>query len=121
MSMFPSGTRVTARYNVDRYPHFLVPKGATGTVLDQGDGLFVVKLDQPVAGCEEWDQEIYYADSDGSSMVADWYGEGATCPECGRQGEQPTADFIGTDHFVCRACDVEFTVIDGVTGSGLNR
>jgi hypothetical protein len=121
---FPTGTRVTARYNIDRYPHFMVPKGATGTVIDRTDGrfwFFVVKLDQPLSGCEEWDHEIYYNEGDGSSMVQDWHGAGATCPECGKVGEQPTADFMGTDHFVCRPCDVEFTVADGVTGSGLNR
>lgn len=57
----PDGMRVQCTSSIDRYPHFLAEGPLTGTVVDHGD-MFVVKVDQHIEGCEEWDNEVSYCD-----------------------------------------------------------
>lgn len=54
------GTRVRLRRDVDRYPHFVAPQGAEGTVTKNGDDFLAVKLDEPLDGAEEWDNEVQW-------------------------------------------------------------
>jgi hypothetical protein len=58
------GDRVRLTHDVERYPHFIAPKGATGIVREDGPDLFVVKLDQALAGAEEWENEIHWSNGD---------------------------------------------------------
>lgn len=61
---FPVETRVRLTHDVDRFPHFIAPKGATGVVIDTGDPtIFAVRLDAPLAGAEDWDNELHWFDS----------------------------------------------------------
>jgi len=64
--MIAAGSRVELVVDVDRYPHFIAPRGATGTVVDHGDPQIVlaVRLDEPVAGAEDWDNEVHWLDAD---------------------------------------------------------
>ncbi len=55
------GTRVVLTCDVDRYPHFVAPKGATGTVMEGSDEtLYAVLMDDFIAGCEEWDNAVHW-------------------------------------------------------------
>jgi hypothetical protein len=64
--LLPTGTRVALTRDVDRYPHFIAPNGATGTVVDHGDPSIVlaVRLDDRLAGAEDWDNEVHWLDAD---------------------------------------------------------
>ena len=59
---FAIGQRVRLRHDVDRFPHFIAAAGSTGTVVDvAGDmSIFAVRLDEPLAGAEEWDNEVHW-------------------------------------------------------------
>jgi hypothetical protein len=56
------GTKVRLRHDVDRYPHFIAPKGATGTVTKVDDEVLIVSMDQPISGAEDWDNEVHWFD-----------------------------------------------------------
>ena len=56
------GTQIMLRRSIDRFPHFIVEQGATGTVVEFSDGLVRVKMDDHIEGCEEWDNEIVWSD-----------------------------------------------------------
>lgn len=56
------GSRWRLRHNVDRYPHFIAPEGAYGTVTDTYDSNISLKLDEPLAGAEDWDNEVVWAE-----------------------------------------------------------
>ena len=66
MSALAAGSRVELVVDVDRYPHFVAPAGATGTVVEHGDPgiVLAVRLDEPVAGAEDWDNEVHWLDGD---------------------------------------------------------
>jgi hypothetical protein len=63
---FPAGSRVRLTQDVDRYPHFVARAGSTGTVVDLGDPQIVlaVRLDEPLAGAEEWHNEVHWLAGD---------------------------------------------------------
>lgn len=63
--IYETGTRVTLRRNVDRFPHCIVPKGAQGTVTEYNgdDGVFGVRLDLTVRELAEWENVLYWEDS----------------------------------------------------------
>jgi len=62
---FAPGTKVILLHNVDRYPHFIAPQGATGTVIDVGDPqVFAVQMDEDIPGAEEWDNEVHWTNGD---------------------------------------------------------
>ena len=67
MTALPAiGDRVELIVDVDRFPHFVAPAGSTGTVVDVGDSQIVlaVRLDEPVDGAEDWDNEVHWTDGD---------------------------------------------------------
>ena len=45
--------------HLERFPHFIVEKGITGTLVRRGDDFGVV-ADTVICGCEEWLNEIDY-------------------------------------------------------------
>lgn len=59
--VFPVGTRVRLTQDVERFPHFIAPKGAVGTVTSNDEYGFWVKLDAHLPGAEEWDNEIQWS------------------------------------------------------------
>lgn len=63
--VFPIGSRVRLRHDVDRFPHFVAPAGALGTVVDppEPDGT-AVRLDEIVEGADDWDNEIHWVNGD---------------------------------------------------------
>jgi hypothetical protein len=64
------GSRVRLMVDVDRYPHFTAPKGATGTVTAH-PGIFAVRLDEPLAGAEDWDNEVHWIIENGDDPTGD--------------------------------------------------
>lgn len=59
------GTQIMLRRSIDRFPHFVAESGSTGTVLEFSAEYIRVKMDEPIEGCEEWDNEIVWsADGD---------------------------------------------------------
>lgn len=78
-----TGTRVRLTVDVDRYPHFVAPKGATGTVKNPsrrgglpvhvGDpNIFAVCLDETLAGAEDWNNEVHWWLDNGDDPTADF-------------------------------------------------
>ena len=61
---FPVGARVVTLEPIDRFPHFMVGAGRTGTVSVSDDHTLAVKMDDPIAGAEEWDNEIVWYEND---------------------------------------------------------
>lgn len=45
---------------VDRYPDFMAPKGATGVIVMMEPDFIRVKMDQTIAGAEPWDNEVHW-------------------------------------------------------------
>lgn len=62
--------KVRFKRAVDRFPHFLVPPGATGQLVLLTEKEAAVKLDVPLHGCEDWDNKVYW-DNDCDSPVSD--------------------------------------------------
>ena len=59
------GQRVTLVHEADRFPHALVPAGATGTVNHVDAGMIGVRLDEHVEGLEEWENDLmFYAEQE---------------------------------------------------------
>lgn len=56
------GTRVRLTRDVERYPHFVAPEGAEGTITKSQVDLVAVRLDERLDGAEEWDNEIQWFD-----------------------------------------------------------
>lgn len=54
------GRRVRTRFEIDRFPDFLVPAGATGVIAAAGAGLVAVLLDEPTPGAEPWGNELHF-------------------------------------------------------------
>jgi hypothetical protein len=54
------GARVMLATNVDRYPHFIAPKGATGTVRSVDEHSVFVTMDEPLAGAEAWENAVQW-------------------------------------------------------------
>lgn len=64
------GQRVRLRMDVDRFPHFVAKAGMTGTVTIC-DGVHVaVRLDESLAGCEDWENQVYWSDNDDQCDMA---------------------------------------------------
>ena len=65
---FKVGDKVALARDVERFPSFIARKGATGTVCridtDSEGGIWdmAVRMDETIAGCEEWNNEIYWTD-----------------------------------------------------------
>ncbi len=54
------GTRVRLTRDVDRFPHFIAPKGAEGTVTSVDEYALCVRLDETLPGAEDWDNEVHW-------------------------------------------------------------
>jgi hypothetical protein len=59
-----TGDKVRLTVDVERFPHFIARKGLTGVVLDVNQNewpdTIAVKLDEPLQGCEEWDNTLLW-------------------------------------------------------------
>jgi len=108
---FKPGTRVALKHDVDRYPHFIAAAGSVGTVVSTGDDrVFAVRLDEPLAGAEDWDNEVQWTDADdpaadlrevpsveARNLSQQWSEQPSpVCDICGSLGES-LADFDVTD------------------------
>jgi hypothetical protein len=49
---------------VDRFPDFLAPIGLTGTVIAVDDSGVCGQMDQPIAGAEQWENQIRWQTSE---------------------------------------------------------
>lgn len=67
MTVFEINARVVLAHDVDRFPHFVAPVGATGTVTHVGDQL-CVRLDERA---EAWENEIVWSVIDGDDPSED--------------------------------------------------
>lgn len=65
------GTRVRLTRAVDRYPHFIAPKGAVGTLTVSGPSVVAVKLDEHLDGAGEWDNEVRWYPESGDFPAED--------------------------------------------------
>jgi hypothetical protein len=70
-AVLPVGTRVRLNHDVDRYPHFIAMEGALGTVSQVDERLVCVKMDDNIAGAEEWDNEVHWSTDAGSYPLDD--------------------------------------------------
>ena len=65
MAAVSVGTRVELVRDVDRFPHFIAPKGAQGEVVYADEHTISVRMDELVPGAEEWDNEVcWYPSND---------------------------------------------------------
>jgi hypothetical protein len=63
--LLPVGTRVRLSNPVDRYPHFIAEAGSLGTVASSDADVLAVELDEPLAGAEDWDNQVLWSLRDG--------------------------------------------------------
>lgn len=63
VSQYPLGTRVRLTQDTERYPFFIARKGMVGVVTQNDADGFCVRLDEHLPGCEEWDNEVIWADA----------------------------------------------------------
>ena len=61
----PEGARVRLTQAIDRFPDFIAPAGLTGTVVESTAHMFAVRMDAPLEGAEEWDNEVCWNLGDG--------------------------------------------------------
>lgn len=54
------GARLVLRHELWRYPHFIVPEGATGTITHSDEELVALRMDEVIPGAEEWDNEVHW-------------------------------------------------------------
>jgi hypothetical protein len=65
------GARVSLTRDTDRYPHFLAPAGATGTVAEVDAECVWVHMDDFLPGAEEWGNRIQWHRDDGYPTTDD--------------------------------------------------
>ena len=65
------GTRVRLTHSVDRFPHFIAPQGAQGTLVISEPAVVAVRLDEHLDGAEEWDNEVCWYPSNGDFPADD--------------------------------------------------
>jgi hypothetical protein len=70
-AMPATGERFVLIADVERYPHFVAARGSKGTVADVSGGNVSLRLDDPLAGAEEWDNEIVWGDGVGRDFWED--------------------------------------------------
>ncbi len=68
------GTRVRFVCEVWRYPHFIVPSGAVGTVVEWDEEIVRVRMEEDLGpGAAEWNNEVHWyaqADDDPAHDIA---------------------------------------------------
>lgn len=57
---------------VERFPHFIAPAGATGTIASSDEYVIGLRLDDPPAGSEEWDGEVLWSSNDRGAHAVDF-------------------------------------------------
>ena len=57
------GQRVRLKDRVDRFPHFTVPEGVTGTISEVTDGLVSVKMDTAIEGAGDYGNCLHFYES----------------------------------------------------------
>lgn len=65
------GERFVLIADVERHPHFVAARGSKGTVADVSEGSVSLRLDDPVPGAEEWDNEIVWSEGVGRGFRED--------------------------------------------------
>lgn len=77
MNLPQIGTKVCLARDVDRYPYFVAKAGSTGTVISVSadseaflSPRLVVRMDEPITGAEEWDNEVHWYDYDERDDIA---------------------------------------------------
>lgn len=65
------GERFVLTVDVERFPHFVAARGSKGTVADVSHGAISLRLDEPLPGAEEWDNEIVWGDGVGRDFWED--------------------------------------------------
>jgi hypothetical protein len=68
---YKEGMRLRLRHAVDRYPHFIAPAGAVGTVTHADSNVLCLRLDEYLPGAEEWDNEVVWAICNGDDPSLD--------------------------------------------------
>ncbi len=58
------GERAKLRRIVERFPHFWIAAGATGTVTEATEDLIALRMDKHVPGAEAWDNELCWSADD---------------------------------------------------------
>ena len=58
------GTMVVLNQDIERFPDFMVSAGAVGVVDENEDGIVSVKMNEPIPGCEEWDNCVLFTEED---------------------------------------------------------
>lgn len=56
------GDRIRLAHDVDRYPHFVAPKGSTGEVVIVDGDTICARMDEHIPGCEDWDNEVVWSE-----------------------------------------------------------
>ena len=57
-------------HDVDRFPHFVARAGSTGTLVAADREAVMLRMDDPLPGAEEWDNEVHWYTEDGRSARA---------------------------------------------------
>ena len=65
------GIRVRLTRDVERYPHFVAPKGATGEITESSREIVSVRLDEDLPGSEAWENEVHWYPENGDDAAAD--------------------------------------------------
>jgi hypothetical protein len=84
-----TGKAVRLSRNVERFPHFIAEQGRQGVITEWDRWQVVVKLDEPLAGAEEWDNCIIWTRGQDAPFWLDvrilgWPEDLPTCECCGR-------------------------------------
>lgn len=70
-AMPATGERFVLTADVERHPHFVAARGSKGTVADVSCGAISLRLDDPLPGAEEWDNEVVWGDGVGRDFWED--------------------------------------------------
>jgi hypothetical protein len=71
LQALPAGTRARLKCEVWRYPHFKAAEGLTGTVTACEPEMIALRMDEPLAGAEEWNNEIHWYPMNGDNALLD--------------------------------------------------
>lgn len=64
------GKRVEVVEQIDRFPHFVVPVGTTGKVIEKHDDQIFVEMDVDIPGAGPWDNIVHFSNEDGDNDFA---------------------------------------------------
>jgi len=56
------GDEIRLIQDVDRFPHFVAKKGATGVVSEVRTDLICVRMDEKIPGAEVWDNDLSWSE-----------------------------------------------------------